>query len=181
MNENDDDSLIEQYRSGNAAAFDLLYDRYRLPVFNYIVRHVHSRNIAEDIFQDVWFKVIKTISQYRHQGRFLAWLFTIARNRLTDYWRSNSSSLSEEITEDLHSQNPLQEHLQFIRDCVEKLKQLIGLLKPEQRDAFVLQQESGLSIEQIAEVSSCGRETIKSRLRYAMNKLREGLEDCDDY
>ncbi len=184
MKDFEDNQLIEQYCAGNDHAFDQLYQRYRLPVFNYIFRQVKSQNVADDIFQDVWLRVIKSLQAYNHQGQFLAWLFTIARNRLTDHWRQqkpqDAPGSSIDIDDEQIADTVLAEHVQFLKDCMERLLALLQILKPEQRDAFVLQQESGLSLEEIAQVSNCGRETIKSRLRYAMNKLRKGLEGCDE-
>ena len=180
MKDLEDNQLIDQYRGGNSRAFDQLYQRYRLPVFNYIFRQVKSQNIADDIFQDVWLRVIKSIRDYNHQGQFLAWLFTIARNRLTDHWRQLKPEDPIDVNDEQIPDNVLAEHVQFLKDCMERLLALLKILKPEQRDAFVLQQESGLSLDEIADVCHCGRETIKSRLRYAMNKLRKGLEGCDE-
>ena len=186
-----DEILIKQYRSGNAAAFDQLYERYRLPIYNYIHRQVNASAQAEDIFQDVWFKVIQSLSQLdtasqfsdqlpaHFPAQFPAWLFTIARNKITDHWRKKKPE-SLENEDELQSHSALAEQIAFIRSCMERLQALLQALKPEQRDAFVLQQESGLTLEQIATIADCGRETIKSRLRYAMQKLRKGLEGCDE-
>ena len=179
MKEIADEILIKQYRSGNAAAFDQLYERHRLAVYNYIFRQVNITSQAEDIFQDVWFRVIQSLHQLDTPSRFTAWLFTIARNRITDHWRKKKPDPLEHEDE-LESAAPMAEQLAFIRNCMERLLALLQTLKPEQRDAFVLQQESGLTLEEIAIVAECGRETIKSRLRYAMQKLRKGLEGCDE-
>lgn len=179
MTSDSDESLIEQYRSGNAAAFDRLYERYRVQVYNYIFRQVGKRNLAEDIFQDTWLRVIRSTEQWKPGGKFSSWLYRIAHNRLVDYWRQYQP---EELDrqEDVNDAAARPEHQQFIQNCVERLKALLGRLKPEQRDAFVLQQESGLTLDQIALVMATGRETVKTRLRYAMKKLRAGLEGCDE-
>ena len=179
MNAVNDASLVNQYRSGNTAAFNRLYERYRIPVFNYIYRQVKQQSISEDIFQDVWLRVIRSIEQWKPDSSFASWLYRIAHNRLVDYWRQ---FYPDELDAENEVQDPTAstDHFQFIQDCIERLKALLAILKPEQRDAFVLQQESGLSLEQIAEVTAVGRETVKSRLRYAMQKLRAGLEGCDD-
>lgn len=174
-----DETLIKQYRSGNAAAFDQLYERYRLSVYNYIHRQVSISAQAEDIFQDVWFKVIKSLHQLDTPSQFPAWLFTITRNKITDHWRKKKPE-SLEYEDELESNSALAEQIAFIRSCMERLLAILQALKPEQRDAFVLQQESGLTLEEIATIAECGRETIKSRLRYAMQKLRKGLEGCDE-
>ncbi|NNJ92215.1 MAG: sigma-70 family RNA polymerase sigma factor [Gammaproteobacteria bacterium] len=179
MNDIADETLIRQYRGGNAAAFDQLYERHRLPVYNYIFRQVKMTAQAEDIFQDVWFKVIQSLHQLDTPSQFPAWLFTIARNKITDHWRKKKPEPLENEDE-LESHSAVSEQIAFIRSCMERLLALLQTLKPEQRDAFVLQQESGLTLEEIASIAECGRETIKSRLRYAMQKLRKGLEGCDE-
>jgi len=179
MIEASDNMLVARYRSGDAAGFDSLYDRYRIPVYSYISRQVNQTAVAEDIFQDVWLRVVRSIDQYRTDQHFPAWLFKIARNRLVDYWRQQTPDFVE-TSDEIAADNPAPEHLQFIRSCIERLMALLQTLKPEQRDAFVLQQESGLTLAQIAQIADCGRETIKSRLRYAINSLRQGLEGCDE-
>ncbi len=179
MKTDSDETLLIKYRSGNAAAFDSLYNRYRLPVYNYIFRQVKKASLSEDIFQDVWMRVINSVDQCDTNRPFAPWLYRIAHNRLIDYFRQQQPLELDSGTEKTEAKNS-PDHTAFIQNCIERLKKLLGLLKPEQRDAFILQQESGLSLEQIAQVMATGRETIKSRLRYAMQKLRAGLEGCDE-
>jgi RNA polymerase sigma-70 factor (ECF subfamily) len=179
MTADTDEALLQQYRSGNAAAFDRLYERYRIPVFNYIHRQIRQKSISEDIFQDVWMRVIRSIGQWKTGSAFSTWLYRIAHNRLIDYWRQQRPEQLESAME-LIDGTATAEHLQFIDNCIERLKLLLNFLKPEQRDAFVLQQESGLTLEQIAAITGSGRETVKSRLRYALQKLKSGLEGCDE-
>jgi len=180
MNEPDDSILITRYLQGDAVAFDLLYQRHRLPLFNYIVRQVKVSNVADDLFQDVWMKIIRSLDSFQDQSNFTGWAFRIAHNRLVDYWRQHRPEHADELNPETNDSVLPLETLQFLKDCVERLKQLIGLLQADQRDAFLLQQESGLSLEQIAQVTTSTRETVKSRLRYALQKLRNGLQGCED-
>ena len=181
MNEIADSLLIKRYLQGDAGAFDRLYERFRLPVFNYIIRQVGEQAVAEDIFQDVWFRVIRALEGFDAESHFPGWLFRIAHNRLVDHWRQSGKWPMEALPDEQEVRQSLTQDIrQFLQDCVDRLKQLIGLLNPDQRDAFLLQQESGLSLEQIAEVTGTSRETVKSRLRYAVNRLRDGLQDCDE-
>ena len=179
MKTDSDETLLSKYRSGNAAAFDSLYNRYRLPVYNYIFRQVKKASLSEDIFQDVWMRVINSADQCDTTRPFAPWLYRIAHNRLIDYFRQQQP-LELDLNTEKSEANNIPDHIAFIQNCIERLKNLLGLLKPEQRDAFILQQESGLSLEQIAQVMATGRETIKSRLRYAVQKIRAGLEGCDE-
>lgn len=179
MKNDSDETLLIKYRSGNAAAFDALYSRYRLPVYNYIFRQLKQDRLSEDIFQDVWMRVINSADQCDTDKAFAPWLYRIAHNRLVDYFRQQQP-VELDLDNEKAGANKTPEHTAFIQNCIERLKKLLNLLKPEQRDAFILQQESGLSLEQIAQVMATGRETIKSRLRYTMQKLRVGLEGCDE-
>ncbi len=178
MKNRDDNDLITRYVEGDAAAFEVLYWRYRQPVFNYINRQVVSKALAEDIFQEVWLRVIHSIEQFETNRSFSAWVFQIAHNRLIDHWRGQKPQADEHELEHIEASVDVERHT-FISDCIERFIDLLERLNPDQREAFVLQQESGFSLEQIAGVMGTGRETIKSRLRYAMKFLKQGLEGCD--
>jgi RNA polymerase sigma factor (sigma-70 family) len=181
MNELSETDLVKRYLQGDAAAFDQLYSRFRLPVFNYILRHVREHALSEDIFQDVWMRVLRSLASFRPDTNFSGWLYSIAHNRMVDYWRQQSRREEDELPEQFPQADQQSSGIrQFIRDCVERLQSLIGMLNAEQRDAFLLQQEAGLSLEQIASVTESSRETVKSRLRYALKNLRQGLEDCEE-
>ena len=175
-----DEQLMAAYRSGDAAAFDLLYARYRGPVYRYLLRHCANDAECEELFQDVWMKLIRGAFQWREGEPVRPWLFRIARNRLVDYWR-RPRVVHESLDEGVVPTNRAwPDALLQIRDCIERLKHLLSRLAAAQRDAFLLKEEGGLSLAQIAEVTGVGRETVKSRLRYAVRHLRSGLEDCDD-
>jgi RNA polymerase sigma-70 factor (ECF subfamily) len=179
MKNPDDNDLVERYLKGDAVAFEQLYQRYRQPVFNYIHRQVVSSAVAEDIFQDVWLRVIRSIAQFEVGRSFRAWVFQIAHYRLIDHWRAHKHPADDSELDNLDSRVDV-EHSTFVRDCIERFMTLLERLNPDQRDAFVMQQETGFSLEQIADVMGTGRETIKSRLRYAMQFLKKGLEGCND-
>lgn len=173
-----DEALHAAYCSGDMAAFDALYARYRQPLYLFLLRRGHSESTAEDIFHDCWMKVI----DYREQfdgSHFRAWVYTLARNLSTDVFRKeglrNASEFDENCNPNVHfSTQRIVEDM----DCIELIKSSVAVLPVEQRDVFLLQQEGGLSLQQIAELMTVGRETIKSRLRYAMNHLKQLMEDC---
>jgi RNA polymerase sigma-70 factor (ECF subfamily) len=175
-----DEQLMDAYRGGDAGAFDRLYDRYRGPVYRYLLRQCRDETLCEELFQDVWLKLIRGAHQWRSGEPLRPWLFRIAHNRLVDHWRQRREP--EEAFDDnvVPMDGPLPDALAHVRDCIERLKALLGHLAAPQRDAFLLKEEGGLTLEQIAEVTGAGRETVKSRLRYAIRRLRNGLEGCDD-
>ncbi len=177
-----DEQLMQDYLAGSTAAFDVLYARYRGPLYRYIVRLCADCPEAEELFQDVWLRLVRSGSQWNPDQRFKPWLFRIAHNRVVDHWRSFRGDVSDELDNDqpepLHK--PWPDALLLLRDCVQRLMALIAHLPEVQRSAFLLKEEAGLSLLQIAEVTGVERETVKSRLRYALRRLRGGLEDCDD-
>src|SRR6476619_6442959 len=82
-----DEELMAAYRDGDAAAFDALYQRHRGPLFRYVLRGVKVRAVAEELYQDIWIRVIEARRRYSPSARFTTWLYTIAHNRLVDHWR----------------------------------------------------------------------------------------------
>ncbi|OQX34450.1 MAG: hypothetical protein B0D96_09300 [Candidatus Sedimenticola endophacoides] len=177
----DDETLMNRYREGDLGAFDQLYERHRAPLFRYIRRQVSEETLAEELYQEVWLRVIRARNQWVAGKGFRPWLYRIAHNRVVDHWRARrppTEAVEEEKVVALHGNWP--ETWLTIRDCVERLFALLGGLSEPQRSAFLLKEEGGLSLKQIAEITGVGHETVKSRLRYALGRLRQGLEDCDE-
>ena len=177
-----DEDLMLRYRKGDMAAFDALYRRYRGPLFRYLERQSGIAAVAEELFQEVWMRVIRGRERWRSELGFRPWLFRIAHNRMVDHWRAGRENHAplEGQGEVLQMDTPWPDAWLLIRDCVERLFRLLGGLAEPQRSAFLLKEEAGLSLEQIAAVMNTGRETVKSRLRYALKRLRAGLEGCDE-
>ena len=94
----EDVHLIEDYKNGDNSAFNELFYRYKLPVFNYIKRMVKDKEVAEDIFQEVFLRVIKGLQHYKEKGKFSAWLFKIAHSLTMDYFRKKSVILTRQLT-----------------------------------------------------------------------------------
>ncbi len=169
------------YRAGDAAAFDALYERHRGAVFRYLRRQAGTAPVAEELFQDVWLKLIDARGRYEPRAKFTTWLYTIAHNRLMDHFRSAARAVlvsyedADHPPEDLPSAAPLPEQLLERKQSAARLLAAIDALPPAQREAVLLQQEAELTLEEIAAVTGANRETVKSRLRYAMTKLRASL------
>jgi RNA polymerase sigma factor (sigma-70 family) len=182
-----DEALMSRFAQGDSAAFEQLYERHELPVWRFIFRSCRNRATADDLMQEVWFAVAREAHRYRTGARFTTWLYTIARNRVIDSHRTarHHASLDEAVDDDgaplieqladPAARSPLQdlERAQIDRAILQAVDQL----PPEQREAFLLQAEVGLSVEEIAEVAATNFETTKSRLRYARTKLRQLLQD----
>jgi RNA polymerase sigma-70 factor (ECF subfamily) len=174
-----DEALFQRYRRGDTGAFERLYQRHRKSLYRYLVRNSEDTAEAEDIYQEAWSRIIRAANPFS-DGSFRAYLFRIARNVQIDRIRRNRLQLvtDDHAVGDHPSTGPALEEQQHLQDCSDRLLREIGQLPHEQRDAFLLKEETEMSLEQIAAVVNVGRETIKSRLRYALQRLRAALEDC---
>ncbi len=173
-----DEDLMLAYAAGTAAAFDLLYERHRAPLFRFLLRGISQRALAEECFQEVWSRVITARARYQPEAAFTTWLYQIANRLLIDQYRragSRPRSIGEpdavlEHTPDDVSQQP--EHLLSEFEQRRRLQLALESLPDEQRIAVQLRLEQELSLEAIGEITGVGRETVKSRLRYAMDRLK---------
>ena len=170
------------YAGGDAGAFERLYARHKGPVFRYVLRSVKSRGEAEELFQDVWMKVIEARVRYAPRAKFTTWLYTIAHNRLVDHWRKSGLRVVSLDDENADVEEPAgnpglnPERQAQARQGLERLATAIAALPPAQREAFLLREEGGLSVEEIAAATGTNAEAAKSRLRYAMAKLKAALD-----
>lgn len=165
------------YGRGDAGAFETLYRRHRGPLYRFVLRALKQRSAAEELFQEVWMRVIESRSRYAPQARFTTWLYTIAHNLLVDHWRKKGLAIVSLDAEDvaLESANPARQA--EARESLARLLQAIEALPPAQREAFLLHEEAGMTVAEIAAVTGAGEEAAKSRLRYAMAKLKAALGD----
>jgi RNA polymerase sigma-70 factor, ECF subfamily len=180
-----DEALMLAYARGAAAAFDGLYARHRNGVYRYLLRHCGQAAIADELFQDVWMNVIRARGTYLPTARFATWLYTLAHHRIVDHWRATGQAITLSTDADEAANGAVQmlaasrvdepEIRAGNREVATRLRAALAALPPVQRDAFLLQQESGLSLVEIGEMTGAGVETVKSRLRYAIAKLRIAL------
>ena len=178
-----DEDLMLRYAGGDADAFQALYENHRGGLYRYFLRQSNP-SVAEELFQDVWARVISSRKRYRPTAAFSTWLYTLAHNRLVDHWRREGRSPVEAGDADDAQQaitdgRPGPQRLADLRDCLEQLLQLVAALPDVQRQAFLLRHEAGMSLAEIAGAMSSGAETAKSRLRYAMQRLRSAIaQEC---
>jgi RNA polymerase sigma-70 factor (ECF subfamily) len=174
-----DEQLYADYLDGDAAAFERLYTRYREPVYGFLRRSGLAPSDVEDLYQDIWLGIARAGNGFRG-GNFRAWLYQVARNRLTDRFRRHQLrpvAEPDQVAELADADPPLERRV-AAADCLERLRTALTGLPGDQRDAFLLREEAGLGLADIAAVVGAGIETVKSRLRYALRKLRAELEDC---
>lgn len=169
----DEDHML-RYAAGDLDAFQVLYERHRGGLYRYFLRQC-NQSVAEELFQDVWARVIQSRRRYRPRSAFKTWLYTLAHNRLIDHWRREGSRGDDCPEQAVPDVNPGPQRLVDLRDCIDQLLQLVSGLPDVQRQAFLLRHEAGMSLTEIATAMGTGAETAKSRLRYAMDRLRSAI------
>jgi len=180
-----DEELMIEIQNGNKAAFDKLYKRHIKGLYRYLLRKCNNESDAEDLFQEVWEKMYKARSKFKANASFKTYLYTIANHHFNDYYRKK---MRRKV---IHQVNPGSEEEDIVGggNCqpefqVAKAQQrhmmleYVATLPAEQRDVFYLREEGGFSIDEIAKILKIKKDTAKSRLRYAVKKLRECL--CPD-
>ena len=178
-----DEQLMLAYAGGDAAAFETLYARHKGPLYRFVLRSVKGAAEADELFQDVWMRVVEARARYEPRAKFRTWLYTIAHNRFVDHWRSKGLTVvplenDDGTTVDVPAGPSAEPHRRAeARQSVSRLLDAIAALPAAQREAFLLHEEGGLTVAEIAATTGTNEEAAKSRLRYAMNKLREAIDD----
>jgi len=176
-----DDVLMLAWTGGDAAAFALLYGRHRVPLYRFLLRQTRDQSLADEFFQDVWQRVIAARTGWTPDAAFSTWLFRIAHNRLNDHWRAlkhrppTPADADERAASVPDPTTPERELSDF--EQRRTLQRAIAELPEEQREVVLLRLEQELSLDEIGTITGAGRETVKSRLRYAMEKLRKRLNE----
>jgi RNA polymerase sigma-70 factor, ECF subfamily len=188
-----DEDLMVLYQRGEVRAFEILLVRHRKPLYNFILRYLGDKETAEDLLQEAFMRVIRGAEAYKRQAKFTTWLYTIARNLCVDQTRrrkhrkhasldapldagEESGSLldvipSKEMSSDRKSVN---------KQLHETMQRAIAGLSEEQREVFLMREFLDMPFKQIADVVGVPENTVKSRMRYALDKLRLELDEYKD-
>ncbi len=182
LNELSDEQLVSLYTQGNNSAFDTLLKRYKQKVFSYLLYSVKNQELAEDLFQDVFIKIVVRIKngQYEENGKFSSWMMRIVHNHLIDYYRTTPSEkiLSNDDSEvNLFSQaeiamNENREQEMINQQTLQEVKNLIAQLPDAQREVIMMRVYEELSFKEIAAKTNCSINTALGRMRYAILNLR---------
>ena len=176
-----DSVLIAAAKSGDEKAVEALFERYRRPVYAFVCRMVNGDSMtADDIFQELWIKVLNKLDLYQEDGKFAAWLFRIARNQVLEHFRREKSrakigrvtddgELPERISNNHSPVSALAE-----KELGEKLEELLNRMPPEQKEVFVMRQNN-LSFKEIAEIQKCSINTALGRMHNCLKFLRQHL------
>jgi RNA polymerase sigma-70 factor (ECF subfamily) len=187
-----DEGLMLAYRDGDVRAFEVLVTRHRKPIYNFILRFVHDAAQAEDVMQECFLRVIKGAEAYERQAKFTTWLYTIARNLCVDAARRGkhrkAASLDAPVGDEdgaalidmVSDGKDGAERNTLNRELRARMQKAIEGLPDEQREIFLLREVADLQFNEIAKVVGIPENTVKSRMRYALEKLREALEEYRD-
>lgn len=204
----DDAQLMTRYATGDVAAFETLYGRHKGPLYRYFLRQCGDPEVAAELFQEVWVRIIKARERYEPRARFTTFMYQIGHNCLVDHYRKAGRSLTDGNGEPPSGEelpDPLAEELDpafasarwslvdweqgpadaengpeaasSVAQRAARLWSALEALPPEQREAFLLHEEGEMGLAEIAAVTGANAETVKSRLRYAVKKLRSALGD----
>src|SRR5262245_61590631 len=189
-----DEALMLRYQQGDRAAFAQLVRRHQGPLFNFALRQVRTGQIAEDIVQESFVRVVQKAADFKHEARFTTWVYTITRNLCIDQLRKRAlrkhPSLDESRGEE--GEGPtLGEQTADPRASVEReatgtelkerIARAVDTLPDEQREVFVMREVANLPFKEIAEITGVPENTVKSRMRYALERLQEALAEYEDY
>ena len=188
-----DEELMVRYREGSMRAFEVLLERHRQPVFNFLYRFVRSRSTAEDLLQEVFLRVVRNAHSYRPKARFTTWLYTIARNLAIDQTRKARHQRTLSLDQPIGNNEEGMSYLDMVpargrpsdeqlvgRDFAISLYRALDAIPGEQREVFLLRQYHAMPFKEIAQVVGAPLNTVKSRMRYALEGLRLRLVEHHD-
>jgi RNA polymerase sigma-70 factor (ECF subfamily) len=184
-----------RFQRGDRAAFTLLVRKHQTPLYNFVLRHLRSTSLAEEVVQDAFVRVVHSAAEFKHEARFSTWLYTIARNLCIDQTRKNAlrrhPSLDEPVRADGADGPTLGDHTADgganveraagATEIRERVLAAIETLPEEQREVFLMREISNLPFKEIAEIVGASENTVKSRMRYALERLQGALSEFEEY
>jgi RNA polymerase sigma-70 factor (ECF subfamily) len=190
----EDEVLLDRFNAGEAEAFAVLLERYRRPIYNFILRSTRDQELAEDVLQEVFMRVVQRAGDFRHSSKFSTWLYTIARNLCIDTSRKMAFRRHRSLDAPLRGDDGdgptlldrVGDRAHVDRTAISAqigaaVATAVEALPEEQREVFLMRQVQALPFKEIAEIVGVPENTIKSRMRYALERLREALAEYDDY
>ena len=180
-----DSLLVSQYLSGSELALEMLINRHQARIFNFINSKVNDRDTAEDIFQDTFIKVIRTLKggQYNEEGKFLPWIMRIAHNLVIDFFIKNNRMPKVKNTEEfdifqfISDNSPNVEHSLVQEQVVKDLQKLVQELPEDQKEVLIMRLYRDMSFKEIAENTNVSINTALGRMRYAIINLRKLIDE----
>ena len=193
--ERSNEDLMGAFRDGDVRAFELLVLRHRRGLYNFVLRSVHNRGRAEELLQDVFVRVVRSKNRYQRTAKFTTWIYTIARNLCVDESRRQRFRRTVPLEgkrrgkdgdegpsplDSREAENVATDEAADAPTLRRRLEAAVDRLPDEQREVFLMRQVAGLSFKEIGETVGAPENTVKSRMRYALDKLRDELADLRD-
>jgi RNA polymerase sigma-70 factor (ECF subfamily) len=192
-----DEMLMVRYQRGERKAFAELVRRHNRPIYNFVLRQLRVPAVAEEVTQDVFMRLVQNAAEFKHEARFLTWLYTIARNLCIDQLRKlahrRHASLEQSVGGE-GSDGPVlgdsisdpSPHASAERGAASlevrsSIVRAVDSLPDDQREVFLLREVANLPFKDIADITGVGENTVKSRMRYALDRLKEALSDFEEY
>lgn len=189
-----DEELLERFRSGSARAFEELMRRHQRPLYHFILRSVRHPQTAEEIHQDAWMRILEGAADFQRASKFTTWAYTVARNLCIDHARKavlrrhpslDQPSLSSEdgpsLGEVVPDRGAAVDRTAIGNELQVRIAAAIDALPTDQREVFLMREYSNLQFKEIAEIVGAPENTVKSRMRYALERLQQALSDYEDY
>jgi RNA polymerase sigma-70 factor (ECF subfamily) len=188
--------LLDRFHAGDAEAFALLLRRYERPIFNFLLRSVRDRTVAEDLAQDVFMRVVSGSQGFNRSAKFSTWIFTIARHACIDHARKmkhrRHASLDgsgpetddgpgARLVERIAHDGPGVDRHADSEQMRERIARAVEALPEEQREVFLMRHVESLPFAEIAIICGVPENTVKSRMRYALERLQDTLGEYEDY
>lgn len=196
LDETSDEELLRRFNEGDADAFEALVRRYERPLYNFILRSVRRKERADELLQDVFLKVVQRSTDFKGNSKLSTWLYTIARNLCIDHsrkmvfrrhksldapGRSGDSEEGPTLLDRTAADGPTADRAAIAQDLQRRIAEAVEELPEEQKEVFLLRQVQGMAFKEIAEVVGVPENTIKSRMRYALERLQRALSEYQDY
>jgi RNA polymerase sigma-70 factor (ECF subfamily) len=194
-NEPSDEELLRRFNEGDAEVFEVLVRRYERPLYNFILRSVRRRERADELLQDVFLKVVQRSGDFKGNSKFSTWLYTIARNLCIDHSRKmvfrrhksldapgrSDGEDGPTLLERTASEDPRTDRAVIAKDLQARITAAVEELPEEQKEVFLMRQVQGMAFKDIADVVGVPENTVKSRMRYALERLQRALAEYEDY
>ncbi|MFT4412217.1 RNA polymerase sigma factor [Fredinandcohnia humi] len=180
----EDQELIDEILRGSHAAMEVLTRKYYKPIYAFVYRKVGNRELAYDLTQEIFIKMMQRIESYSKQGAFKSWLYSIAVNHCRDYWRSSdykNTSKQAELLDTVKSEGNSVPYIFERKETREQVKEAINSLPDIQKEAVILKYFHHMKIKEIADVTKANVSTVKSRLKQGLGKLATILERGEEY
>jgi RNA polymerase sigma-70 factor (ECF subfamily) len=191
-----DEVLMLRFQSGDRTAFAALVRKHKTPIYNFVLRLVRTPSVAEDLVQDVFVKIVQSAIDFKHESKFSTWAYAIARNICIDHLRKmtfrNHASLDQSVgnepdgptlldrTPDVHPSATVDRNV-IGQEVGRRITLLVESLPIDQREVFLLREVGNLPFKEIATITGVPENTVKSRMRYALERLQESLAEYEDY